>query len=258
MTWQALIFDVDGTLADTERAGHRVAFNAAFADLGLAWHWDEPLYDELLQVAGGRERIRHYARVADRWFLARPDVSETIARLHARKTEHYLRLVADGAVTLRPGVDRLLREARAEGIRLAIATTTTAENVAALLTSTLGRDAVSWFEVIGAGDVVAVKKPAPDIYTWVLARLRLPASACLAVEDSGVGLAAAADAGIPTVVTPSEHAAGDDFDRALARYPDLAAVSIAELRDRHATTVSTTNQPRSTPWTSQRATPTSA
>lgn len=237
MSLQALIFDVDGTLADTERAGHRVAFNAAFADAGLSWHWDEELYDELLQVTGGKERIRHFVAQADPWFMARPDVTETIARLHRRKTDHYVRLLGNGGVGLLPGVESLLREARGGGLRLAIATTTTPDNVTALLESTLGPGVESWFEVVGAGDAVAAKKPAPDIYQWVVERLGLEPRQCLAVEDSGVGLAAAVAAGVPTVVTPSAHTARDDFSAAIARYPDLTAVTVDELRARHAAAV---------------------
>lgn len=237
MTLQALIFDVDGTLADTERAGHRIAFNAAFAEAGLPWRWDEALYDELLQVTGGKERIRHYLADADRWFLARPDAPDVIAGLHASKTGHYLRLLAEGGVRLLPGVEALVREAHRGGLRLAIATTTTPANVTALLDSTLGEEARSWFEVIGAGDVVPAKKPAPDIYRWVVDRLGLEPQQCLAVEDSGVGLAAAVAAGVPTVVVPSAHAVADDFSAAVARYPDLTAVTVGVLRDLHARAV---------------------
>ncbi len=237
MSLQALIFDVDGTLADTERAGHRVAFNEAFVEAGLPWRWDEALYDQLLQVTGGKERIRHFLSESDRWFLARPDAPDLIAGLHESKTGHYLRLLADGRVCLLPGVEALVREARGGGLRLAIASTTTPANVTALLDSTLGEGATSWFEVIGAGDVVPAKKPAPDIYRWVVERLGLEPWQCLAVEDSGVGLAAAAAAGVPTVVVPSGHAAADDFSTAVARYQDLTAVTVAELRELHAGTV---------------------
>jgi beta-phosphoglucomutase-like phosphatase (HAD superfamily) len=214
-----------------------VAFNEAFAEAGLPWRWDEALYDQLLQVTGGKERIRHFLSESDRWFLARPDAPDLIDGLHESKTGHYLRLLADGRVRLLPGVEALVREARGGDLRLAIATTTTPANVTALLDSTLGEGATSWFEVIGAGDVVPAKKPAPDIYRWVVDRLGLEPWQCLAVEDSGVGLAAAAAAGVPTVVVPSAHAAADDFSTAVARYQDLTAVTIAELRELHAGTV---------------------
>jgi beta-phosphoglucomutase-like phosphatase (HAD superfamily) len=229
-TLQALIFDVDGTLADTERDGHRVAFNLAFAEHGLDWNWDEDLYGELLTVTGGKERIRHFVARYATDVADRPDFNALVAALHATKTEHYVRLVAGGQLPLRPGVARLINEARAAGLRLAIATTTTPENVEALLRATMAPDAMTWFEVIGAGDVVPAKKPAPDIYHWVLERLELAPDACLALEDSENGLAASLCAGIPTLVTENAYTRGQNFRGALAILPDLGEVDLTGIR----------------------------
>ncbi len=226
---QALIFDVDGTLAETERDGHRPAFNAAFAEHGLDWHWDASLYGELLAITGGKERMRHYAERYAPEFAARADVDALIRQLHAAKTAHYVRLVGTGRLALRPGVAELIAEARAAGIRLAIATTTSPENVGALLDASLAPGSSDWFEVIGAGDVVAAKKPAPDIYRWVLDRLALPAGACLAIEDSENGLRAALGAGLRCLVTVGEYTRGQDFSGAAAVLDSLSDTSLARL-----------------------------
>lgn len=217
---EALIFDVDGTLADTE-AAHREAFNAAFAEVGLDWHWDETLYVRLLDVAGGKERILHYWRCIEPEEANGAKARETVEALHAIKTRYYAQRVRGGALPLRPGVRRLVEEANEAGLPVAIATTTTPANLDALLSAPLGGDWRKRFAAIGDASTTPVKKPAPDVYFAVLKKLNIDGSRCLAFEDSENGLRAAAAAGIPAIVTPTAYTRHHDFDEALAVLPHL-------------------------------------
>lgn len=221
---KALIFDVDGTLAETERDGHRPAFNQAFADTGLSWDWTPELYGKLLKVSGGKERMRAYVQdyldsfsVPDEF----DDLTALIKHLHATKTRYYKQYAAAGQIPLRPGVERLLKEARAADVRLAIATTTTPANVQALLENTLGAESLDWFDVIAAGDMVPQKKPAPDIYEYALEHLQLPADQCLAFEDTNNGLLSATPTGLKTVVTVNGYTRSQDFSGARLVLSDL-------------------------------------
>jgi HAD superfamily hydrolase (TIGR01509 family) len=212
---EALLFDVDGTMADTEREGHRVAFNAAFAEAGLDWQWGEALYGKLLEVTGGKERIRFYLDRFNTGFDEPADLDGFIAGLHQSKTRHYNTLMAEGLIPLRTGVQRLLQEARDHGLHLAIVTTTTPDNVFALLNSTLGEEGTSWFDVIAAGDVVPAKKPAPDIYHWAMDRLAVGPDRCLALEDSHNGVLSVLASGIRSLlVTVNGYTRDEDFSGA--------------------------------------------
>ena len=210
-TLKALLIDVDGTIADTERDGHRVAFNQAFTDAGLDWDWDVALYGQLLTVSGGKERLRYFIEEWKPDFDEPEDLDSFIRELHRTKTRRYLALLKQGAIPLRPGVKRLLKEARATGLRLAIVTTTTPANVVTLLSSTLGVDSIGWFDLIAAGDVVPGKKPAPDIYHYALDHLDLKATECLALEDSDNGLLSSTGAGIKAVVTVNDYTRKQNF-----------------------------------------------
>lgn len=216
---KALIFDVDGTLADTEKDGHRVAFNMAFAEAGLDWDWDVALYGKLLAVTGGKERMAFYISDFLDTFSIPSDATETelsayIANMHKRKTHFYLQLLKTGAIPLRPGVERVLNEARQAGLTLAIATTTTPDNVTWLLRSTLGEESIGWFDVIAAGDIVKDKKPAADIFLYAMDKLGLSAEQCIAFEDSENGFLSSNGANLKTIVTTNDYTRDHDFSGA--------------------------------------------
>jgi beta-phosphoglucomutase-like phosphatase (HAD superfamily) len=233
MSLSALIFDVDGTLADTEEA-HRLAFNATFSKAGLDWEWGAKMYTHLLLVTGGKERIRFFLEGLHPDVLLRDDIDDLIADLHRQKTEFYVAAIKQGRVPLRPGVEQLLLQARDQGVRLAIATTTTPVNLQSLIESTLGAQALDWFDAIGAGDCVNNLKPAPDVYLWVLDRLNLSADQCLAIEDSANGLKAATDAGLKCLITSCPYTEHHDFDGAIDVRDSLDGVDIKQLQDRFA------------------------
>jgi HAD superfamily hydrolase (TIGR01509 family) len=234
-TLRALIFDVDGTLADTENA-HLAAFNQAFAEAGLDWQWDEPLYTKLLEVSGGKERIaHHWATVhGDRHAIDGGALADTVQRIHDLKTAAYEKRVALGEVKLRAGVLELIETAHTAGLRLAIATTTSPVNIAALLRSAIGPDWRYTFDVVEDASTAARKKPHPQVYRQTLQRLRLPAADCLAFEDSANGLIAARGAGLATVVTPNAFTAHHDFAGALRVLPSLHGVGLNKLLAWHA------------------------
>lgn len=213
MPVRALIFDVDGTLAETEEI-HRTAFNEAFAEAGIGWFWTEDLYARLLKVTGGRERIAAYGDESG-------SLPADIPALHRRKTDIYNERIRGGGIALRPGVERLIREARERGLPLAIATTTSRPNVISLIAATLGESAVTWFVSMRTGEDVSRKKPDPEVFNLVLADLGLDAADCVAFEDSANGLRAALAVGIATIATPSIYTKAEDFSAAALVLKDL-------------------------------------
>jgi HAD superfamily hydrolase (TIGR01509 family) len=238
MALRAILFDVDGTLANTERDGHRPAFNAAFAELGLSWHWDESFYGKLLSKGGGRERLYFYAEHFDPATRARPDFDELTRRVHEIKTRNYQRLLAAGAIPLRGDVGRLICDARTEGVRLGIASSSRQENVVGLLRANLGPNADAWFDAIVTGETVSDRKSSvrkADVYKKALEDLQLPGRDCLAVEDSAHGLAASLAAGIPTVITLSDYTHDEDFEGARMILHETDPLSLEALRLWHAT-----------------------
>lgn len=195
----AVVFDVDGTLVSSEREGHRVAFNAAFAELGLDDRWGEDHYGELLAVAGGRRRLEHYLRERGRG----PDeAAELAARLHEIKTERFRRMATAGEIPARPGAGRLLDEVAAAGVTVAVATTGSRAWVEPLLEYLFGLER---FAAVLTGDDVERRKPDPEVYEQVLDVLGVSAGETVAVEDAAKGVAAAEAVGIPCLVVVNDY-----------------------------------------------------
>lgn len=217
---QALIFDCDGVIVDTERDGHRLAFNAAFREVGLDAEWDVALYGKLLGTAGGKERMRRYFDERG-WPRSHPDRDALVQRLHERKTELFMSVIAEGRLPLRPGIARLVDEARADALPLAVCSTSNERAVGLILRTMLGPERVAAFAVVLAGDVVKRKKPDPEIYLLASRTLGLPPASCVVVEDSRNGLLAAKAAGMKCFVTRSGYTGGEDFSEADAVVDDL-------------------------------------
>jgi HAD superfamily hydrolase (TIGR01509 family) len=213
----ALVFDCDGVLADTERFGHLPAFNQTFEEFGLPVQWSEEEYGRALGIGGGKERLRSLltpAFVARAGLPADPDgQAAEIARWHARKTGRYVEMVREGRLPARPGIARIVAEARAAGWALAVCSTSAEPSVRAILEHAVGAETAAGFLVL-AGDVVPAKKPAPDIYLLALERLGLPPSEVVVIEDSRNGLLAAHAAGLATVVTVNGYTRDEDFGEA--------------------------------------------
>jgi HAD superfamily hydrolase (TIGR01509 family) len=225
---KALIFDCDGVLVDTERDGHRVAFNRAFAAEGLAVDWDVETYGQLLQVAGGKERMRHFFDTCG-WPPSVADKAAFISRLHVLKTDIFMQIIADGQLPLRSGIRRLVDEAIREGVRLAVCSTSNERAVNLIVEKLLGPERKAAFAIF-AGDIVPRKKPSPDIYNLAQERMGLRAADCVVIEDSRNGLLAAKAAGMPCLITISAYTVAENFseaDRVVVNLGDPPALCMA-------------------------------
>jgi HAD superfamily hydrolase (TIGR01509 family) len=216
----ALIFDCDGVLVDTERDGHRVAFNRAFGALGLPFQWSVEEYGQLLKIAGGKERMRSYFD-NNRWPVEAVDRDALIKRLHQLKTDYFIQLIESGELPVRSGINRLVDQAYTAGVRLAVCSTSNERAVIGVVRRLLGLERYTKFAGIFAGDIVRWKKPDPAIYQLAVQRLQLDPTRCLAIEDSHNGLVAAVRAGMVCAITTSTYTAAEDFNEAVAVYPEL-------------------------------------
>lgn len=217
---QAILFDVDGTLADTESEGHRKAYNRAFHELGLGFRWGPELYRKLLQQPGGRERLKHYLNhyqpgLGNHTEAARESFDAWVSQVHGLKSRYFRQIVRLGHVPLRPGVARLMREAHNTGLRIGLVTNASRATLRPLLRYSLGEKLMGLLDVIVSGEEVARKKPAPDLYKRALKKLQLRPDQCLAVEDSAMGLKAATAAGVATVITYNGDTEKQDFASAV-------------------------------------------
>ncbi|MBW3579435.1 MAG: HAD-IA family hydrolase [Actinobacteria bacterium] len=223
----AVIFDVDGTLVDSERDGHRVAFNLAFEELGLPYRWDIDLYGALLEVTGGQRRLHAYLEGEG---VPAGERDELVPKLHARKTELFRELVADGKVDPRPGAVELLEDLTGAGLRLAVATTGSRGWVEPLLERLF---AGVPFDPVITGDDVPARKPDPSAYVMALGRLGLPPAGALAVEDSDNGLVAAHAAGLACVVVFNDYTADQELSQAELVVAGFDELDVATLRRAH-------------------------
>lgn len=212
----ALLFDCDGVLVDTERDGHRVSFNDAFTERGLGVSWDVDLYGELLKIGGGKERMTAYFNKVgwpERAPTSDEERKEFIASLHKRKTELFMALIEKKLLPLRPGVAKLIDQALANGVKVAVCSTSNEKAVSAIVSCLLGPERAEKIQIF-AGDVVPRKKPDPAIYNLAAQTLGVDPASCVVIEDSDIGVAAAKAAGMKCIVTKSGYTANEDFENA--------------------------------------------
>jgi len=208
---EAILFDCDGVLADTERDGHRNAFNRAFANNGISEEWSEERYGKLLEVGGGKERMTaHWNEVGWPEQLLEAERADKVLALHLQKTDIFMDLIDEGSIPLRPGVLRIVDDAIGAGVKLAVCSTSNEKAVSNLVSTLMGPDRASKFRIF-AGDMVKKKKPAPDVYNMAVEEMGLDKNHCVIIEDSHIGVGAAVAAGISCLVTKSSYTAGEDF-----------------------------------------------
>ncbi|MFO1160320.1 MAG: HAD-IA family hydrolase [Reyranellaceae bacterium] len=228
-TLRALLFDVDGTIADTEEL-HRLCYNQAFLRSGIDWHWDRALYAELLRVSGGQDRLHAYLRRAVPEPAEHNRLRALIPFIHKTKTEEYARRLEEGQIHIRPGVLRLMEEATMAGLSIGCVSSSDWDNVGTLMTKVLRRaPAISIAARVG-GEMVAHRKPAPDMYQLLVRMLRVSPEACIAFEDSPNGVAAARAAGVSVVATPSQWTIDQDLSAAQLVLPSLEGVGLQTLQ----------------------------
>lgn len=226
---KAIIFDCDGVLVDTERDAHRVGFNLAFKQFGIDAEWSVELYGRLVLIAGGKERMRGY--FDEFGWPAGVETDEQkdalILELHLAKTKITSEIVS--SLPVRPGILRIIDEAMAAGVKLGVCTTSNPKFIDAVL-DLFGQERKAYFSFVHAGDVVAKKKPAPDIYLLALETLGLPTQDCIVIEDSRNGLLAATRAGLPTLITTSTYTIDEDFDEAVKVVSELGDEPNVQVR----------------------------
>lgn len=210
-TLEAILFDCDGVLADTERDGHRIGFNRAFANNNIPETWSEERYGKLLEVGGGKERMTaHWNEVGWPDQISEEERADKVLALHLEKTDIFMELIDEGSIPLRPGVLRIVDDAIEQGVRLAVCSTSNEKAVSNLVSTLMGAERAAKFQIF-AGDMVKKKKPAPDVYLMAVDEMGLDKSRCVIVEDSHIGVGAAVAAGISCLVTKSSYTGGEDF-----------------------------------------------
>tara|TARA_B100001248_G_C27242029_1_gene389797 strand:- start:32 stop:787 length:756 start_codon:yes stop_codon:yes gene_type:complete len=213
MLLSAVLFDVDGTISETEDF-HRKSFNEAFKEFNLDWFWDEAIYKELINIGDGKERIEYYIKRAWPEMLEYKNLTKYINSIHKVKNEIFKDFIMDSGITFRPGVLRLINELRENNIRIAIVSSTTQEDLLTLFKNGLNMDPTSTFDLIAHGGCTENKRPSPEIYEWILEKLRIPPQSCVAIEDSLRGLRSAVNANINVLVTPSLYTKTENFEEA--------------------------------------------